>query len=78
MYTFFRFYDKLTMKASLIPLPVLERAQRGILFMLKTKELPENERPYEKCEKYGAQALSDAVLLAVIIRTGTKTKTGQS
>ncbi len=74
MYTFFRFYDKLTMKASLIPLPVLERAQRGILFMLKTKELPENERPYEKCEKYGAQALSDAELLAVIIRTGTKTK----
>ena len=42
--------------------------------MLKTKELPENERPYEKCEKYGAQALSDAELLAVIIRTGTKTK----
>lgn len=42
--------------------------------MLKTKELPENERPYEKCEKYGAGALSDAELLAVIIRTGTRQK----
>lgn len=42
--------------------------------MLKTKDLPENERPYEKCEKYGAAALSDAELLAVVIRTGTKHK----
>lgn len=36
------------------------------------KELPESERPYEKFEQYGAQALSDAELLAVIIRTGTR------
>lgn len=36
------------------------------------KELPETERPYEKCEKYGPGALSDAELLAVIIRTGSK------
>lgn len=36
------------------------------------KELPLSERPYEKCEKYGAQALSDAELLSVIIRTGTQ------
>ena len=34
------------------------------------KELPESERPYEKCEKLGAQGLSDAELLAVILRTG--------
>ncbi len=39
---------------------------------LTVKELPTSERPYEKCEKYGAGALSDAELLAVIIRTGTK------
>ncbi|NLP34907.1 MAG: DNA repair protein RadC [Clostridiales bacterium] len=39
---------------------------------LTVKDLPESERPYEKCEKYGAGALSDAELLAVIIRTGTK------
>lgn len=42
--------------------------------MLKIKELPEDERPYEKCEKYGVQSLSDAELLAVIIKTGTKKK----
>lgn len=39
---------------------------------LTVKELPVSEQPYEKCEKYGASALSDAELLAVIIRTGTK------
>ena len=27
-------------------------------------------RPYEKCEKFGAEALSDAELIAVIIKTG--------
>lgn len=39
---------------------------------LTVKELPVSERPYEKCEKYGAGVLSDAELLAVILRTGTK------
>ncbi len=39
---------------------------------LTVKELPESERPYEKCQKYGASFLSDAELLAVIIRTGTR------
>ncbi len=39
---------------------------------LTVKELPKSERPYEKCERYGAGALSDAELLAVILRTGTK------
>ncbi len=34
------------------------------------KDLPKEERPYEKCLKYGCRALSDAELLAVIIRTG--------
>lgn len=36
------------------------------------RELPESERPYEKCEKYGAGSLSDAELIAVIIRTGSR------
>ncbi|MDF2588299.1 MAG: hypothetical protein K0S41_2140 [Anaerocolumna sp.] len=36
------------------------------------KELPLTERPYEKCEHSGPGALSDAELLAVIIRTGSK------
>lgn len=39
---------------------------------LTVKELPTSEQPYEKCEKYGASALSDAELLAVMLRTGTK------
>lgn len=36
------------------------------------KQLPESERPYEKCERFGAEALSDAELIAVILRTGSK------
>lgn len=36
------------------------------------KELPASERPYEKCMQYGARILSDAELLAVIIRTGSR------
>ncbi len=34
------------------------------------KELPEAERPYEKCETLGVEALSDCELLAVILRSG--------
>ena len=41
---------------------------------LSVKELPISERPYEKCEKYGVGVLSDAELLAVILRTGTKSQ----
>lgn len=36
------------------------------------KEFPESERPYEKLELYGEKALSNAELLAIIIKTGTK------
>lgn len=39
---------------------------------LTVKELPVSERPYEKCEYYGPGSLSDAELLAVILRTGTR------
>ena len=42
---------------------------------LKIKELPEAERPYEKLELYGEKALSNAELLAIIIKTGTKEET---
>lgn len=38
------------------------------------KELPEDERPREKLLKYGADKLSDAELLAILLRTGTKGK----
>lgn len=39
---------------------------------LTVKDLPVSERPYEKCEAYGPRSLSDAELLAVILRTGTR------
>lgn len=39
---------------------------------MRIKDLPLSERPYEKLEKYGAESLSNAELLAIIIKTGTK------
>lgn len=36
------------------------------------KEMPDFERPYEKCIAKGAQSLSDAELISVIIRTGSQ------
>lgn len=38
------------------------------------KDLPEDQRPREKLLKYGADKLSDAELLAILLRTGTKGK----
>jgi DNA repair protein RadC len=42
--------------------------------MFKVKELPLDERPREKLILRGAQSLSDAELLAILIRTGKKGK----
>lgn len=39
------------------------------------KDLPMAERPYEKLELYGEKSLSNAELLAIIIKTGTKDET---
>lgn len=39
------------------------------------KQLPESERPYEKLQIYGADKLSNAELLAIIIKNGTKDNT---
>ena len=39
---------------------------------IKIKQLPETERPYEKLELYGEKRLSNAELLAIIIKTGTR------
>ena len=39
------------------------------------KELPKSERPYEKLELYGEKTLSNAELLAILIKTGTKDET---
>lgn len=35
------------------------------------KELPQSEQPYYRCIQQGAQSLTDAQLLAVILRTGS-------
>lgn len=39
--------------------------------MNKIKDVPKSERPYEKCFEKGPEYLSDAELLAIILRTGT-------
>lgn len=39
---------------------------------LTARELPVSERPYEKCLMAGTQALSDAELLAVILKSGSR------
>ena len=42
---------------------------------IKMKELPKAERPYEKLELYGEKNLTNAELLAIIIKTGTNDET---
>ena len=42
---------------------------------IKIKDLPMAERPYEKLELYGEKSLSNAELLAIIIKNGTKNET---
>ena len=40
--------------------------------MEKIKELCSEERPYEKCERFGAKHLTDIELLAVLLRSGSR------
>ncbi|GAQ95787.1 DNA repair protein RadC [Thermodesulfovibrio aggregans] len=42
--------------------------------MSSVREWPETERPRERLIKYGAEALSDAQLLAIVLRTGSNGK----
>lgn len=42
---------------------------------IKMKELPKAERPYEKLEQYGEKTLTNAELIAIIIKSGTKDET---
>lgn len=39
---------------------------------MKIKEMPKDSKPRERFIKYGPEALSDAELFAIILRTGTK------
>ena len=47
----------------------------AIEYRLTIKEMPEDERPREKLIKYGAENLSNAELLALIIRVGNTNRT---
>lgn len=40
--------------------------------VVKIKELPELERPYEKLEHYGVESLSNEELLAILLKSGYK------
>lgn len=48
--------------------PLKNKNQSGI------KQLPESERPYERCLEFGPDALSDTELVAIVLRSGTRTK----
>lgn len=41
---------------------------------LTMKTIPASERPYEKLENLGAAALSDAELISILLRSGTRTE----
>ncbi|MBA7530806.1 hypothetical protein ES705_23017 [subsurface metagenome] len=42
---------------------------------IKIMDMPQGERPRERLAKYGAEALSNAELLAIILRTGSQGET---
>lgn len=54
---------------------MMSGAKGSFNLSLKIKELPETERPYEKLELYGEKTLSNAELLAIIIKSGTRDET---
>lgn len=56
-------YDHLTWRVSWRH--ILENNQR-------IKDLPKEDRPYERCLEHGPEALSDMELLAIIINSGSK------
>src|SRR5487761_1376466 len=40
-------------------------------YHLRIREMPQDERPRERLRDYGAAALSNAELIAILLRTGT-------
>lgn len=50
------------------------KQKNTVAAVLKVKDWPENERPRERLLKHGADNLSDAQLLAIILRTGSGEK----
>lgn len=41
-------------------------------YQLRIHDMPDDEKPRERLQQYGASALSNAELLAILLRTGTK------
>ncbi len=39
---------------------------------MKIKDIPNDDRPYERCQREGPENLSDVELLSIIIRTGSR------
>lgn len=54
------------------PAEMVNNMETGEQKQLMMKDLPQDERPREKLMKRGSEALSNAELLAILLRTGTK------
>lgn len=52
---------------------IIRRMSRMSIYTMK--ELPASERPYEKLELYGEKSLSNAELIAIVVKTGTRNET---
>ena len=63
--------DRMTIDQMTDPMSTMTR-QTDTRDNIIMKEMSETERPYEKSYKYGVETLSDAELLAVILRTGSQ------
>lgn len=50
-----------------------DKSKENVYYTIK--DMPLNERPREKLYKYGSKSLSNAELIAVIIRTGSRNET---
>ena len=53
-------------------LTITDPVEKQAVEVIRMKELPLSERPYEKCVHYGPEVLSDSELLAAVIRTGSR------
>ena len=52
----------------------MTEGKRPIEYNLMIRDLPEEERPRERLRNYGESHLSNAELLAIILRTGTSSE----
>ena len=48
--------------------------EQGPIYSTAVREIPEEDRPRERLERVGPDALRDAELLAILFRSGTRTK----